>query len=136
MAVDLTFHLDQRLARVTLSGSIDAAALAAAIELLTSDPRWSSSLNLIWDIRAATVTLSGEQLRQMIATRQARATSSRSRRTAVVVSSPLTYGMSRMAEIYLEVASFPTDFQIFHTIEEARAWIAAAPTSPRNDVAA
>ena len=94
-----------------------------------ADARWTQGMPLLMDLRTATPTLSSEGVRDVITTVAPDLAHRVPYRVAVVASTDLTYGLSRVAETYGELAALPSDFRVFRTLAEALGWLAVAPTA-------
>jgi hypothetical protein len=126
MDLDIQFAPDRHLVSMTVCGPCDAQALAAASAQLRSDPRWAPDLDRLWDFQAATVDLSGTDIRRMAAELGLRRDSAIPYRLAIVVGGTLAYGLGRMLQTHLELAERPIVFGLFKTLDEAWAWLGVA----------
>jgi hypothetical protein len=121
--IDISFSWEQWLVHLTMHGEIDGAAFLAAIAQVAVDSRLQADMHFLFDLRAATLSLSGADC-EAVALRMGRI-AHWLHRTAFVVSTDYAYGLSRMAGIYKELANNPTDFRIFRDLDEAAAWLKA-----------
>ena len=85
------------------------------------------TLNLLWDARSAIVTnlksSDIESIATFISQYRDRFEERKDGKAAIVASTDLQYGLSRIVEALYEIEDFPTNLQAFRTIEEAIQWL-------------
>jgi hypothetical protein len=135
MAIDVTVDPVRQVAIFTGHGRMSVALVAGALEQLRHDPHYQPGMRRLWDGRDATVTLSRAEVRDLVVLLKQRARIAPSVRTALVVSSPLAYGLVRMFQAYAEFAQLPTTIWVFYDYDEALAWVArhSRPNVPPGD---
>jgi hypothetical protein len=85
------------------------------------------TLNILWDARSAIVTnlksSDIENIATFISQYRDRFEERKDGKAAIVASTDLQYGLSRIVEALYEIEDFPTNLQAFRTIEEAIQWL-------------
>lgn len=90
---------------------------------IVSDPRFSSNVNMIWDVRQMdSASFTREFAESLIKLRVQIADKRGDARLAIVASDDLAYGMSRMYQGMTE-GDFRQSLNVFREPEEASAWI-------------
>jgi len=88
----------------------------------TNDP----TTYLLWDLRAANISaLSSDDLKEIVFIGKKYAQKRRNGKTAIVVSSDLSFGLSRMYESYSEMFEHPGDHWVTKEYDEAMKWLLA-----------
>jgi hypothetical protein len=126
MPHEFAFDPDRGLARLTARGVYGAGDIMAMLTAFRDDPRLRAGMDLLADLRQATFTLGGDDLRRLLRAMVESSAQHGAHRTAVVVSSPLMFGLSRQVASYLDVFRMPATFQIFYDLAAAEAWLAQA----------
>ena len=84
------------------------------------------TLHTLWDLTQADLSqIQAADLRDDAAHTKLLADVRKGGKTAIVSANTLAYGMSRMLEAFYELEEIPFDVQVFHSLEEARAWLDA-----------
>ena len=79
---------------------------------------------LLWDLRAADMSsLSSNELRNILFFSKKHAHQRKNGKTAIVVSSDLSFGLSRMYEAYSEIYEHPTDHRVTKDYDDAMTWL-------------
>jgi hypothetical protein len=120
MPITYTIDHADRLIYVTFDGPVTGAELFEHWQAFMSDPPVLDIRRSIADLRGATLEFGYEELRTLIAEVLAPHLSEAPFRTAVVVASPTTFGVSRQ---YQALMSTLSDDSIFTDYDEALAWI-------------
>jgi hypothetical protein len=112
---------------VTVTGPVTPAEVAEAMESARQDPHMSPTMFRLVDCRAATIGLSGDEIRELAFT-YAKNGIDPSLRIAVVLSTDVAVGLARMFAGY---AALPAEvFAVFRDIGEAREWLGIDPVKP------
>jgi len=84
-------------------------------------------LNALWDARSAKLTnlksSDMETVAAIVGQYAHRFEERKAGKTAVVASSDLQYGLSRILGTFYEIEDFPTQLKIFREMEEALGWL-------------
>jgi len=109
----------------TLNGDLALDEILNAIQSF-----WEAhelTLNVLWDARRAKLTRLKssdiERIAELIGRYTHRFEERRGGKTAVVASSDLQYGLSRILGTFYEIKDFPTQFQTFRQMDEAIQWL-------------
>jgi len=87
--------------------------------------------NVIWDLRELYgPRLSNDELEEIVLFVKKKGHAKRRGKTALVSTSDLDFGLSRMAENYAESENLPWQIQAFRTMAEALKWIHAPEEHP------
>jgi len=85
------------------------------------------TLNLLWDARSAKVSqLKSEEVAKItgfIGQYKHRFEERKGGKAAIVASSNLQYGLSRILGTFYEIEGFPTQLRIFRIMDEAMEWL-------------
>jgi hypothetical protein len=92
----------------------------AAAEAAFADPAFRSGMSVLHDLRRFARVPSTQETQARVSFLVDRSLEHGIPRWAVVVSSPVQYGMSRMAEAFADRA--PVRFRGFNDLDEALAW--------------
>jgi hypothetical protein len=97
----------------------------AALATAASSSEYQAATRRLWDIRDADV--GALNLGALTGAREYLvAAKGRPARVAVVATTDLQFGVGRQFEVLSE-GSLPVSVQVFHTVEEAEAWLGALP---------
>ena len=78
----------------------------------------------LYDLRYHRALYSNEEIEKIIEVAVAnRAMHTTERKTAIVVTNPSQFGLSRMYELKSEVEGVPTKLQVFYRVDEAIQWL-------------
>lgn len=126
MPIQYEIDKEQRVLRAISIGKVDAAAVRDYLRRLESDPDYDPSFNGVIDVRAATATVTPDDIRD-IAELVRRRPKEASGRRAVIVASDEHFGLMRMFEAY--TASGPTRYRVFRDLDAANAWLESGSES-------
>ena len=91
---------------------------------------WEShdlTLSVLWDVRRARLTdlksSDVERIAALIGQYTHRFEERKGGKSAIVASSDLQYGLSRILETFYEIEGFPTQLKIFRIMNEAMEWL-------------
>jgi hypothetical protein len=123
MASAITFDTTRHRAVLTFHGPQTYHDLITVLELLHDAPQRDPTIDLLWDLRDATLDLHGNEVYRLSMFGKELLRGSQ-HRMAVVVSGVVAYGMGRMAQTYAEVVQYPGAYAVFRDMAEAEAWLA------------
>ena len=113
-------HKDKNLTVITVSGPLSKQRVENIIKDFYQS---GSTLNVLWDVTEADLSsLHENDLRQIICIAKEHMHLREGGRTAIVVTSDLNYGISRMFEILSELDGLKISHLICKSINEAMDW--------------
>lgn len=118
MPYDVAFVPAEQIVRVRAHGEIDVSTCAGALRHVARDPQLESGMKLVMDLREVSLDLSPEECRDM---GQLHAQLLSSHRSAVLVSSPLAFGLVRMMAAHATMDG--ATVMPFYDEGEALAWL-------------
>jgi hypothetical protein len=101
-------------------GEITYQAFRDSIRELYEHPDWQKGLDVISDLREASLVLSSSEMRQIITSFMV---DDEANKLAVVVSRDSEFGMARMFEILSEETNIWKEYKIFRDMAEAKKWL-------------
>ena len=113
----------------TLTGPVEPEQIAAELTGTVSDPDFDPKMPALWDIRAATGSLTGSQVRDLAQLVGGLWREQRPPRVALLVASGLHYGLARMYEQYIDLTR-KMDMKVFKVDEEALTWLTSSQSPP------
>jgi hypothetical protein len=118
-----TFHADHNVVVTAFRGAVKSAELLALYRGLYNDPRYVPGMNEVLDVRGADVkAVTTQDLREVaVIARKAYAESPRTVRTAVLYSSLVVAGLTRMYQVFAEAN--PEEVRAFDNADELAAWL-------------
>ena len=122
MPIAYTIDRDKRLIFETWTGDVHAIDLAAYWKKYLADPEVLEIRRTVVDLRAAVVRFSGLDFVFLIESFVLPALKDRKWTTAIVVTEPSQFGVSRQYQAF--AARYSTD-SIFASVEEAEKWISS-----------
>jgi len=117
-----TIDQEQKVIRITGSGSVTDADMLGCIKALRSDPLLEPDMRTLSDMRDIEVAFTSDGIRQLIIIMRKAPAGRAKVKAAIVVSSSLSYGMGRMLAQYSDDEIHPS-FQIFRDMAEAVDWL-------------
>ena len=112
---------ERHLVMSSASGVVTFADLLAHQEKLLADPDFSPDFSQLWDLVHVTkVELTTEELRRL----SERSIFSSASRRAILASSDLVFGLSRMFEIFRETLG-EKGIRVFRNLDDALDWVLA-----------
>lgn len=122
MPVTCNIDLAAGLVFTTISGHVDTDELVRALEGCVGHRDFRPGLNGIADLRRARYDARSEDIKRLAELMAMHRDRIGSSRTAIVVSSDVAYGLSRMYQAFADDTSIQT--RIFRDIDEAERWAA------------
>jgi hypothetical protein len=124
----ITYDIDHAggLVRTSCIGQVALPEVLAHFDVLQQDPRRSSHLDVLLDLRELSTPPGSPELRS-VANRIGRVSGLTFGRCAIVVDRDLVFGLSRMFEAFAH--EHFEEIQVFREPAAAEAWLARAPKS-------
>jgi hypothetical protein len=122
MPIEIIINRDKdRTTHISTGNITFDEAMAASKEFFDDHP----TKDLLMDMSCGSMHLiTSEQLRRLVLYFGQRSSQRpENRRTALVVSALVDYGLSRMMQTFVEIDSISTRFEIFNDIDAAVAWL-------------
>ena len=120
---NIQIHVDakKQLTIYTVTGKVTWNEIADALEeYYSNDP----TAGMLWDFRAIDASdLSSRELINIVSVAKKYAHQRKNGKTAIVVSSDLSFGISRMYENYAELYEHPIDHRITKDYDAAMKWL-------------
>lgn len=105
----------------TVTGELTFAAQMEALRRFYGE---APTANMLWDFRRLEGSrISSEELRRIIAFIRGQKDKRPYGKTALVSTSDLDFGLSRMSEAYAQSEGLPWDIQAFRSMAEALRWL-------------
>ena len=124
MPVDIAIDQSRDVIRATLTGLAGTDEVFAAFTKAYARPEYHRGMAALVDARDYPHQNSIEDVRRIADFLTRRPETAGGVRLAVVVSRPVSYGMMRQLQAYLDAS--PLKVSIFYDLEEAERWLAAA----------
>ena len=127
-----SYSIDEqhRVVRVRVTGHDTLLVNKARIQESTSDPYWKPGYNVLVDLRETyKLDFSVPDIEELAALHELLGTTIGDGKLAVVASSDVVYGVSRMWEIVTESHTFMTT-NVFRDLEEAEDWLGIPHSEP------
>ena len=121
------FEGENDLTGFTVVGDVDAEqVLSQIISFLTGEP----TQLVLWDITIGSLAdISSDDLRRIVERAAPFADRRKGGLTAIVCSTDLDYGLSRMFQTFAELLQIPFAIEVFRNLQEAREWLNEARKS-------
>jgi hypothetical protein len=116
----ISYELVGKVARFTVDGEIDGAAIQLALERATRDPAFQAGMRILMHDLGSTFQASSDQAYE-VALHLRSLMENYSPHIAVVVHEDVKYGMGRMIAAYCEREGI--DFQVFRDFGNAEQWL-------------
>lgn len=126
MAIDYRFDEDWNCVLTRVAGSPSSADLQAFVEALEADPRVQPDYLRFSDLRALTVAPDAAVVQTFAKSISRLQESKPSRRSAILASQDIYFGMARVYVGHLERTALDT-FGVFRDLREALAWLELPP---------
>jgi hypothetical protein len=121
MAIDVTIDTESHLVSRTVTGAYNLDEMIVSIEATFQHPDHRPGMKELTDLRECVHGATKEDVASLVECVLAHREAATGTRAAVVVSTAVTYGMSRMAQIRLD--GFPSEIAVFYDMEEAKRWL-------------
>jgi hypothetical protein len=113
---------------ITCTGKISAEEVFEAIEL---DYREGPTMNHIWVLEDADLSdIRAEDVRRLALTATEHSPAKAGGKTALVSSKDVSYGLGRMFSTFTDLAGHKAEYDVFRTLDEARAWMESQESEP------
>ena len=122
MSVDINYDGNRKVLCITVSGISDPDELTAVLDTITNSDDYPPDTNAIWDIRKADIANANYQLICELVKIRSRFKKRNNCRAALIVSSNVQYGLSRMFEI-LSDGKIKHQFKVFRNYDEGEKWL-------------
>lgn len=123
MPVDVSIDMGKDLVTRIGRGLVTVDELVESLEDVAGRPDYHPGMKSLTDLRNCFHQLTAEDMRRiaevLIKHRERHANA----QAAIVVSKAVSYGMSRMLQIHLDVEGLPVGFAVFYDIDEAKEWL-------------
>jgi hypothetical protein len=107
-------------------GLVTADEFVESLEDVVGSPEYHPGMKSLTDLRDTSHELVAEDIRRIaenLVTNRERHVDAKA---AIVVSKAVSYGMSRMLQIHLDLEGMPLAFSVFYDMDEAREWLGVA----------
>jgi hypothetical protein len=128
MSSAIHIYPNQAFVWVVVDGPFGIADLSDTIERIRADDRANTAKLFLWDLRTASLSISGADLRALLGQPARRIALRAGNSAAVLTDSAVAYGIGRMAEIYTELLNSATALRVFRSLDEALAWLGIDPS--------
>lgn len=122
MAIDIKYDNRRKMLNVSVSGASDLNEITLALEKITNSTEYPPNIRAVWDIRKADATYVNFQFIKEIVKIRSQFSKLDNCCAALIVSSNVQYGLSRMFQIISE-DKFPHQLMIFRSYEEGEQWL-------------
>jgi hypothetical protein len=123
MPIDLVYNEESQILIAEIKGHVDFNDFLLVAPKITDDTRFSSNVNMIWDVRQMDLkSFTTEFAAQLLKLRSQLADKRTGSRLAIVANSDFTYGMSRMYQGMSE-GDFKQSLNVFRDSVQAEEWI-------------
>lgn len=127
MPIDCTPRPEDGFVEVTWSGTITACDLSRRWSEILPDPEVLRIGRALTDVREADLAFSGAELAEAVRTVAVPALQGRKWRSAIVVRTPLQFGVSRQYEVFAKEFG---EAGIFFDLDAARRWLLQEVADP------
>jgi hypothetical protein len=117
----LSYSYDDDMLRIVAEGDYTAQDLKDLLVAALSDPRTRPGMSTLMDIRRSEAARTTDELVSVVDFLGSKRDRAVPLRCAVVTTSDLRFGLSRMVSVYLE--RYGVDLRVFREIEAAEYWI-------------
>lgn len=117
----LSYRYDDEMLRIVGEGDYTAQAFRDLLVAAISDPRTRPGIPTLIDVRRSEATRSTDELVAMVDFLGSKRDRSVPLRCAVVATSDLRFGLSRMVSVYVE--KYGVELRAFREVESAETWL-------------
>ena len=122
MTIDLKYDKHKRILVVTGIGEITAQEIASTFDKIGGSPEYPPNADRIWDLRKADLTSLDEKSLLKIIQLAKQYPEFANYSMALIASTDLSYGVSRMYELLSE-GELPRNIMVFREYSEGEKWI-------------
>lgn len=116
------FRPEERLVRVRFEGTFTVDEWLDALDGVVADAAYLPGMNVLHDLRGAKIDIPPTQVGSMLGRLRERVGAwGEGWRYGMVVTDPLTYGLSRLGTVWFEDAPF--EISIFRDPDQAEGWL-------------
>ena len=120
--IDIKYDQDRKILNISVSGKSDFNEFSSTLETITNSKDFPPNIRTVWDIRQADFSFANFQLVKEVVKIRSKFSKRSHCRSALVVSSNLQYGLSRMFEM-LSDGKIQHKLRIFRDLEEGEKWL-------------
>lgn len=117
----LSYSFDEEMLRIVGEGKYTAEELKDLIGAAMADPRTAPGMPTLMDFRSSEAARTTEELVSVVDFFGSQRDPAVPLRCAVVATTDLRFGLSRMAAVYVE--RYGVDLRVFRDIESAEFWL-------------
>ena len=121
MAIDVVIDKEGHLVCRTVRGAVSVDEIIANIEATLQRPDYRPGMKDLTDLREYAHGASREDIARLAQCIVGHNEAVTGMRAALVVSTPVSYGMARMLQTHLD--DLPSEIAVFYDIEEAKRWL-------------
>jgi hypothetical protein len=122
MAIDIKHDQDRQMLNIIISETFDLDELTSTFEAITNSRDYPPNIRAVWDFRKADISSVNADIINRLVEIRSHFTKRSNCRSALIVSSDLQYGFSRMFEMLTD-GKIPPQLKVFREYEEAVQWI-------------
>ena len=122
MSVGIKYDQSRKLLNISLSGTPDFDDISSALEIITNSGEYPPDTKAVWDIRKADFLHANFTFVSELVKIRSRFKKRSNCRSALIVSSNVQYGLSRMFETLSE-GKIPHQLKVFRDYEEGEKWL-------------
>ena len=115
--------LEKNIAFIDVGGTPTHIEIQASIDALLKHPDHRDGMDEIWDFRTASMTSFNENELRLLADFVKKRLPKLARHVAHVIAKDVDYGIGRMWMAYAEMSDAEQERELFHSMEEAVAWV-------------
>ena len=120
--MDLRIDEEKNIAYIALAGRLTERVVLDAFDAAVSSEEYKKGMGRLWDFTDADLSLlNSETIRRMAQHSKSFPPGINDVKVAFMAGRPLEFGLSRMFEAFSMDAR--TEIAVFHTLEEAEAWM-------------
>jgi hypothetical protein len=124
MSVDLHYDQERKILSVVLHGVIDVEEFSGIVETITHSEEYPADIPTLWDLSAVDASKVDTSIIEKIIAIRARYPERGSTKLALLTSTDLAFGLSRMYE--MTSSDMPQVIRVFKSRPEAESWLQAA----------
>ncbi len=125
MPVTLTYNPQKKILYLTVVGPLSLEEYVATIQRITHSPEYPPNVSALWDLRKADLQSADRTFFKKILERREQHREREHVKVALIASSDLEYGMSRMFEALSENETISQKLMVFRDYEKGERWLLA-----------